>query len=271
MSQARRPLIAGNWKMFKTRAETSAYIAALRSREPLPTDVDAVLCPPFTALATAQAALDGSSVALGAQTMAAEENGAFTGEISPLMLRDVGVRFVILGHSERRRDNGESDAAINRKIVAALAHGMTPIVAVGETAQEHAAGQTTARVVAQTQAAFAGRSAAEVAQCVVAYEPIWAIGSGNADTPEGANAVMAAIRAALPGLEHARLLYGGSVKPENIAALLAQPHIDGALVGGASLDPTSFAALLAHVSERRDPSGNANVDGALRSQSNVTT
>ncbi len=156
------------------------------------------------------------------------------------------MRWVILEHSERRRFCGESDEAINRKIPAALGHGITPIVAVGDTTQEHKAGRTEYRVIAQTRAAFAGISAADVSRCVVAYEPIWAIGSGESASPEEVNAVMAEIRAAVTGLDRSRILYGGSVKPDSIASFVAQPHIDGALVGGASLEARSFAALLAN-------------------------
>jgi triosephosphate isomerase len=172
------------------------------------------------------------------------DHGAFTGEVSPPMLVAVGARWVILGHSERRAYSGETDAAINKKIPAALAHGITPIVAVGETLEEHEAGLAISRVVSQIQAAFAGIAEADVARCVVAYEPIWAIGTGKVDSPTNANATMGAIRAAVAGLESTRLLYGGSAKADNIGALVAQRHIDGALVGGASLDPKSFAALL---------------------------
>jgi triosephosphate isomerase len=172
------------------------------------------------------------------------ESGAYTGEISAAMLVELGVRWVILGHSERRQAAAESDESVNRKVVAALAAGLIPIVAVGETSEEHAAGLASERVCAQTRGAFAGISAADVATCVVAYEPIWAIGTGQIDHPADANATMGAIRGSVAGLAHARILYGGSVKPDNIGALVAQPNIDGALVGGASLDPASFAALL---------------------------
>jgi triosephosphate isomerase len=237
-------LVVGNWKMFKTPAETVAFVNELQALAPDPGDTDAVICPPFVALPAAGAALEGGAVGLGAQTMHWADTGAFTGEISPPMLVACGVKWVILGHSERRAYCGEIDTSINKKIPAALAHGITPIVAVGETDAEHQAGLARDRVIEQIQAAFAGISEADVKRCVVAYEPIWAIGTGNVDSPENANAIMGAIRAAVPGLEHTRLLYGGSVKPDNIAALVAQEHINGALVGGASLDPKSFAALL---------------------------
>ncbi|MGD0474622.1 MAG: triose-phosphate isomerase [Candidatus Velthaea sp.] len=237
-------LVVGNWKMFKIPAEAVRFVTDLQALAPDPNDTDAVICPPFVDLPAAGAALEGTAIGLGAQTMHWADTGAFTGEVSPPMLVACGVRWVILGHSERRAYCGEIDTTINKKIPAALAHGITPIVAVGETDAEHQAGQARERVIAQIQAAFAGVPEADVIRCVVAYEPIWAIGTGNVDSPENANAIMGAIRAAVPGLEKTRLLYGGSVKPDNIAALVAQEHINGALVGGASLDPKSFAALL---------------------------
>jgi triosephosphate isomerase len=243
---ADRPLVAGNWKMNKTIAETIAFVREALARQPDLDAVDAVIFPPFTALSAAGEALTGSRLGLGGQTMCDAESGAFTGEISPLMLLDCGARWVILGHSERRANNGETDAAVNRKVHAALRLGITPIVAVGESAADHAAGRTHAHVTAQTTAAFDGVTAADVARCVMAYEPIWAIGTGLADSPSGANDVMAEIRGSVAGLEQTRILYGGSVKPDNIGAFVAQPHIDGALVGGASLDPYSFCELIAN-------------------------
>ena len=249
---AARALVAGNWKMYKTIAEAVACVRALLALEPDLDGVDAVLFPPFTALRATADALERSPIGLGAQTMSEAERGAYTGEVSPDMLLDCGASWVILGHSERRALCGETDAGVNRKVHAALHHGITPIVCVGETADDHAAGRTHAHIVGQSTAAFAGVAPENVARCVVAYEPIWAIGSGTPDSPAGANGVMAQIRAAVPGLERTRVLYGGSVKPENIGAFVAQPHIDGALVGGASLDAASFAALLANA---RVPAG----------------
>jgi triosephosphate isomerase (TIM) len=246
---SRTPLIAGNWKMHKTIPEALGFVRELLALGPDCRSADAVVCPAFTALAAVRDARAGSPVALGAQTMWYAESGAFTGEVSPLMLRDCGVTWVVLGHSERREFCGEIDDTINRKIAAALKHGITPIVAVGETADEHAAGFTRDRVVTQIRGAFAGIPMGDVARSVVAYEPLWAIGSGQSDSPEGANAVMGEIRAAVAGLADVRILYGGSVKPENVGSFVAQPNIDGALVGGASLDPRSFAALLANAAE----------------------
>ncbi len=241
---ANRPLIVGNWKMHKTVAQTVTFIEELRkSRLPL-AEVDAVICPPFTSLEAARNALAGSPIGLGAQNMHWAPEGPFTGEISPLMLVELGVRWVVLGHSERRAMFGELDERVNEKVRAALAYGITPIVAVGETAEEHAAGEALAKVQFQVRAAFSGIPPADVARCVVAYEPIWAIGTGHADSPQQANAIMGEIRRAVHGLADVRLLYGGSMKPENVTAFVAQPNIDGGLVGGASLDPASFVALL---------------------------
>ena len=243
----RRPLIAANWKMHKTVADGLAFVGAFLAGGDADGElVDVVIAPPFTALFSIAEALNGTSVALGAQTMHYAQQGAFTGEISPLMLRDLGVTYVILGHSERREHYGEMDADVNLKMKSALAHGITPIVAVGETAAEHELGLTHERVVTQARAAFEDIAPGDIAQCVVAYEPIWAIGTGHSDTPENANAVMGTIRACLPALADVRILYGGSVKPETIAAFMAQPNIDGGLVGGASLTVESFGPLVRH-------------------------
>jgi triosephosphate isomerase len=232
--------------MHKTVGESTAFVRELLALEPDLDAVDAVIFPPFTALCAAGEALAGSRLGLGGQTMCDCDNGAFTGEISPLMLLDCGARWVILGHSERRANNGETDAAVNRKVHTALRVGITPIVCVGESADDHAAGRTHEHVVRQASAAFDGVTPDDVARCVVAYEPIWAIGTGLADTPAGANDVMEQVRGSVAGLEGSRILYGGSVKPDNIGAFVAQPHIDGALVGGASLGAASFADLIAN-------------------------
>jgi triosephosphate isomerase len=239
-----KTLVVANWKMHKTPVEAVRFVHELRALEPDLSHADAVICPPFIALSAVGDALGDAPIGLGAQTMHWADSGPFTGEISPLMLLACRARWVILGHSERRALAGEYDDMINRKIRSALAHGLTPIVAVGETLEEHGAGLARERVVAQTRAAFLDIAPADVARCVVAYEPIWAIGTGNVDNPADANAIMGAIRAAADGLGGSRILYGGSVKPENIAMLVGQEHIDGALVGGAGLDPVSFAALL---------------------------
>jgi triosephosphate isomerase len=240
----RRPLIAGNWKMHKTTGETRAFIRELREL-PLPDGVDVVICPPFTALAAAAEELHGSRIALGAQTMHEATHGPYTGEIGPSMLRDLGVTHVLLGHSERRRSCGETDEAVARKARSALEHGLTPIVAVGETAQEHAAGLAIEKVVMQTQVALGDLNAEAIEACVLAYEPIWAIGTGLVEDPLLSDRVMYRMRTALPALHNARLLYGGSMNPKNAAPIMAQPNIDGGLIGGASLAVPSFAELIA--------------------------
>jgi triosephosphate isomerase (TIM) len=239
----RRPLIVGNWKMHKTLAQTRELLQALRTQA-LPAAVDVVVCPPFTALAAASEELRGSRIALGAQTMHEEEQGAFTGEVSPIMLRELSVSHVILGHSERRRFCGETDESIARKVRAALAHDITPIVAVGETAEEHERGLAIELAVSRTRAAFTELTQKEVARCVVAYEPIWAIGTGLVDEPTETNVVMGAIRSCLPGLQNASILYGGSMKADNAAALVKQSNIDGGLIGGASLTAQAFLAVI---------------------------
>jgi triosephosphate isomerase len=240
---SRRPLIAGNWKMNKTVAETRELLSSLAQRH-LPPEVDVVVAPPFTALAAASEALRGTKIGLGAQTMHEGKSGAFTGEISAVMLRELGVTHVILGHSERRQYNGETDSTVKHKVRAALDFGITPIVAVGETAQEHEAGYTFAKVEHQTRAALRGLSREEIASCIIAYEPIWAIGTGLVDSPENANATMAHIRASVEGLAAARILYGGSMKGDNATALMAQAEIDGGLIGGASLTADAFEAVI---------------------------
>lgn len=244
----RRPLIAGNWKMHQTAASAAVLISEIRATiEPQSYgDVDVVLCPPYTALASAARAIAGSALQLGAQDVSAFEWGAYTAQISAPMLLEFGTRYVIIGHSECRTYAHLSDEQINAKVRRCFEHGLTPIVAVGETHEEHAAGETRERVSGQIRAAFAGVQASDVERAVVAYEPIWAIGSGTSDTPEEAASVIAAIRSAVPGLERARCLYGGSMKPENAAALLAQPEIDGGLIGGASINAHSFAQIVEH-------------------------
>jgi len=239
----RRPLIVGNWKMNKTIAEGRSLAAELGALG-LPPEIDVAIAPPFTALAAVREALRSSPIALAAQTMHDAAQGPFTGEISAPMLAEIGCAYVILGHSERRTYCGESDDAVNRKVRAALAHGIVPIVAVGESATEHELGETHAKVTSQARAAFEGVPPENVARCVVAYEPIWAIGTGMNDSPLDANNVIAQIRSSVSGLEGARILYGGSMKGDNAAALMAMPAIDGGLIGGASLTAASFAAVI---------------------------
>ena len=212
---------------------------------------DVVVCPPFTDLRTIQTILESDEIpiGLGAQNCHFEESGAFTGEVSPPMLAKLNVQYVIVGHSERRQIFGETDDTVNRKLRAVLKHEMIPIVCVGETLEERDAGQTEVRVDDQTRAAFAGVKADAAERCVLAYEPIWAIGTGRNATPDDANATIGVIREVLRDLygksaEAIRIQYGGSVKPGNIADLMAEPEIDGALVGGASLDPDDFARIV---------------------------
>lgn len=242
----RRILIVGNWKMNKTIAEARALVRALLENPAWQhPDVDVVIAPPFTALPAVSELLAGNpKLCFGAQTMHWAEAGAFTGEISAPMLVELGCRYVLLGHSERRAHCGETDEGVNRKVKSALDHGLTPIVAVGETLEQHKAGEAKLRVASQVGAAFEGITEAERARCVIAYEPIWAIGTGLAEDPASANEVMGVIRGVDASFENVQILYGGSVKPANIAGFMAQDNIDGGLVGGASLDPAGFAELV---------------------------
>ena len=245
----RTPIIAGNWKAFKTIPEALALVGELADSVRGVHGVEVAVCPPFTALAAVAERLRGTGIKVGAQTMYWEKQGAYTGEITPLMLQGL-VDYVIIGHSERRKLFGETDETVNKKVHAALAHGLLPIVAVGENLDENEAGQTGAVVTRQMRGAFQGLSADQARTCVVAYEPVWAIGTGRAATPEGANGVIAQIRATLAELygdavaQTIRIQYGGSVTPANARELLSQPDIDGALVGGASLKAPDFTAIV---------------------------
>ncbi len=246
----RTPLLAGNWKMYKTTGEARELVEALLHGLGDVSDREVLVCPPFTALQTVGALLAGTPVKLGAQDAYTETQGAYTGAISPLMLRDLGCTYVIAGHSERRAIFGEDDALINRKVRAALAHGLLPIMCVGETKPQRDAGQAETIVVAQVRAGLAGMTPEQIGQIVIAYEPVWAIGTGDTATPDDAQAMHATIRrtlADLAGTDVAatvRIQYGGSVKPDNVDELMAQPDIDGALVGGASLKADSFLRIV---------------------------
>ncbi|HUY11600.1 MAG TPA: triose-phosphate isomerase [Candidatus Dormibacteraeota bacterium] len=244
-----RIIVAGNWKMHKTAAETRAFFDAFLPRATaVPEGVTIVVAPPFTALASASESLVAQSrVSLGAQTMHWETSGAFTGEISAPMLLEFGVTHVILGHSERRMYCNELDAAVNLKVKAALAHGLTPIVAVGESLAERQADATDERVTTQTRAALEGLSSADIARVALAYEPIWAIGTGHNCDPAEANRVMGVMRACVDGLAAVPILYGGSMNSGNAATYLAQANINGGLVGGASLDANGFVELIGRV------------------------
>jgi triosephosphate isomerase len=246
----RKPVIAGNWKMYKTRSETAATLRALRGEVDGEQRVEVVVCPPFTSLAAAAEVLAGSTISLGAQNTAWEDEGAFTGEVSPGMLLDCGCRYVILGHSERRQYFSESDEMIARKLAKVLSTPLIPILCVGETLEEREAGRVSEVVLGQLRRDLADLTEESVSRIIVAYEPVWAIGTGRTATPDTAEEVHGMIRQWLsrtysPQMaEGLRILYGGSVKPGNIAELMAQPDIDGALVGGASLDAASFARIV---------------------------
>lgn len=249
---ARRPMVAGNWKMHKTAGEGAILTQNIESLvSGFWDDVDVVVCPPFTALKSVSTVieLDKLTMGLGAQDVYWEPDGAFTGAISTRMLVDLRCDYVIVGHSERREYFGETDESVNKKVRAVFLAGMVPIVCVGESLATREAGDTDAHVRAQVRAALAGVSAEEAARVIIAYEPIWAIGTGRTPTPESANDVSRSIRATVgalfgqPAALSARVLYGGSVKPENASMFFTEPDIDGALVGGAALDAGSFAAI----------------------------
>jgi triosephosphate isomerase len=245
----RRKLIAGNWKMYKTSADAAALVnEIMKGVSGAPSD--ALVAPPYTALVSAVAAAKGSAVAVAAQNMHFEKEGAFTGEVSPLMLKDIGVTHVILGHSERRQYFAETDEGVAKKTKVALDNGLTPIACVGELLAEREAGQTMEVIGRQVDAILRALTADEATRIVIAYEPVWAIGTGKVATPEQAQEVHAYIRkriVAVHGSKVAdvlRLLYGGSVKPDNVKGLMSQADIDGALVGGASLRADSFLKLV---------------------------
>jgi triosephosphate isomerase len=249
----RRPIIAANWKMYHDHLvaiQVVQKLSYLIEKDELKA-CDVVICPPFTNLRTLQTLIEADklSFGLGAQNCFYEDEGPYTGEVSPVMLAKLNVAYVIVGHSERRQFFGETDDDVNKKLRAVLKHGMQPIVCVGETLDERQAGATESKVSNQTRAAFGGVKAAQAEHCVVAYEPIWAIGTGHNATPMDADETIGVIRAVLRDLyggvaDAMRIQYGGSVKPGNIAELMAMPEIDGALVGGASLDPDDFARIV---------------------------
>lgn len=246
----RVPFVAGNWKMHKTTAATRTMLAALLPRLPAAGGVEVGVAPPFTALSAAAEALAGSGVRLGAQNLYPAVEGAYTGEVSPVMLADVGADFVILGHSERRALLGEDDDLVGRKVAACISHGLTAMLCCGETREQRDAGRTEQVLERQLRAALASAEPAWPQRLVVAYEPIWAIGTGLTATPAMAQEAHAFLRGLLGGILGAaasgiRILYGGSVKPDNAAELMAQPDVDGALVGGASLEAAPFAAIVA--------------------------
>ncbi len=250
MTLERRPYVAGNWKMWGTREQVRDYCERLPDSlsDSVPSDVG--VCAPFTALVTAVETLRGSSVRVAAQNMHQEEEGPFTGEVSAPMLVELGVDGVVLGHSERRELFGETDRALQDKVPAALSAGLEPILCVGESEDEREAGETQRKLRHQVQEALDKVPEERLADVVIAYEPIWAIGTGRTATPDQAQEAIAFVRALVgdrsrEAAERVRVLYGGSVKPDNAAEILVQPDVDGALVGGASLDPEGFARIVA--------------------------
>lgn len=246
----RKPIIAGNWKLNNTTTQAVEFVTLLKRGLSEVTDVDIVVCPVVTAIAVVHDVLLESNIAIGAQNLYWEDSGAFTGEVSAPLLKEIGVEYVIIGHSERRQYFGETNQTVNKKIRAALNHGLTPIVCVGEVLDERENNKTFDVIRTQCKESLAGFSADEMKAMVIAYEPVWAIGTGKTATPAQAQEVHKFIRELLVKMhneevaETLRLQYGGSVKPENIAELMAQPDIDGALVGGASLKADSFVSIV---------------------------
>jgi triosephosphate isomerase len=248
----RKKIIAANWKMNKTCAEAASFLDAFLLEVAEVAHVEMVIVPPFTALSKVSERLSapGCNVKLGAQNMSEQKDGAFTGEISATMLRELFVRYVVLGHSERRSLYGETDAIVNKKVRAAIDASLKPIVCIGETLAERDGGKVEEVLETQLRGSLAGLSAKELSELVLAYEPVWAIGTGRTASPEQAQEAHAFIRKTIAAMSDAatadkiRIQYGGSVKPENTEALMGQADIDGALVGGAALDPRSFAAIV---------------------------
>ena len=250
MSKKRKPIVAGNWKMNKTVAEAIDLANAIKRDLAGCKDVDIVLCPPFTALKSVGEAITGTHLDLGAQNMHWEKNGAFTGEVAAGMLRELYCHYVILGHSERRSYFGETDEIVNKKTKAALAANLKPIVCIGETLQEREASRTAEVITTQVRGSLAGLSPRELVECILAYEPVWAIGTGKTASPQQAQEVHALIRSLLKDIadeavaQSVRIQYGGSMKPANAKELMSQPDIDGGLIGGAALEARSFVEIV---------------------------
>ncbi|MGM0523604.1 MAG: triose-phosphate isomerase [Bacillota bacterium] len=246
----RKPIIAGNWKMNKTLAEAKSFVADTKNNVPASDAVDSIICAPFPFLHALVEDTKGTDLKIAAQNMHFEESGAFTGEVSPAVLKDLGVTYVVLGHSERREMFNETDESVNKKAKAAFNYDLTPIICVGETLEQREANQTMDLVADQVTKALDGLTEDQVKQSVIAYEPIWAIGTGKTATSEQANEVCTHVRKTVASVvssdaaEAVRIQYGGSVKPANIDELLQQSDIDGALVGGASLEADSFLKLV---------------------------
>jgi triosephosphate isomerase len=246
----RQPLVAGNWKMHGSRAENAALVRSLLDLLAADSGTEVLVCPPFVYLQELGRLLKDTDIALGAQSVCAEAQGAFTGEVSATMLKDVGCRYVLVGHSERRQLYGEDDALVARKFVAAQSHGLVPVLCVGETLDEREGGRTAQVVARQLDAVLEVAGVGSLAKAVIAYEPVWAIGTGRTATPEQAQEVHAMIRGRVAALDgtiagSVRVLYGGSVKASNARELFAMPDIDGGLVGGASLKADEFARICA--------------------------
>lgn len=246
----RKKVIAGNWKMNKVLAEANQFVQEVATKLPNDEKTEAIVCAPFPFLPSLVEKTKGTNLKIGAQNMHFAENGAFTGEVSPVMLKDLGVTHVVIGHSERREYFAETDETVNKKVHAAFQHGLTPIVCVGETLEQREANETKQHVETQVKKALSGLSIEEIARTIIAYEPIWAIGTGKTASNQDANAVCAHIRRVIKEFstteisEKVIIQYGGSVKPANVDELLAQSDIDGALVGGASLEAESFLQLV---------------------------
>ena len=255
----RTPYVVGNWKMHGTVSEARDLAQAVRDGLKRPRGVEVAVCPPFTALPAVSEVLAGSPVALGAQNCHWEDKGAFTGEISPLMLVDLGCRLVLLGHSERRHIFRETDEEINKRVVAALRHGLRPLLCVGETVEERRQGLTFTVVEGQLRAGWAGLSAEEIGRCCLAYEPVWAIGTGVNATPSQAAEVHGYLRGLISEVgskelaQSVRILYGGSVKPDNAGSFTEEPDIDGVLVGGASLQAPGFITIAKKCAAKSGP------------------
>lgn len=253
----RRPFIAGNWKMYKTIAEALSFVQSFKPMVVAATHCEIVLAPPFTAIKAMADRLEGSNVGIAAQNLAADAGpGAFTGEVSAAMLLDAGARYTIIGHSERRQFFGETDESVNRKLAVALAEGLLPIVCVGERLEDRDAGRAETIVAKQLAGGLRNLTVTDASRIIIAYEPVWAIGTGRTATPETAQQMHALIRSRIREMfgdqiaERIRILYGGSVKPENAAALMSETDIDGALVGGASLEAESFAQIVNYNNNR---------------------
>jgi len=251
----RKTIIAGNWKMYKTLREGQELVIALRRELYQIEDVDIVVCPPYTLLAYLADALETSNILIGAQDVYWQDEGAFTGEVSPVMLKDIGCKFVIVGHSERRQYFGETNESVNNKIKAALKHNLTPIVCVGETLSQRESGQTFKVLQDHIENGLKDISDTDIVRMVIAYEPVWAIGTGKNATPQQAQEAQKYIRDLLRKMynndiaDTVRIQYGGSVKPENITELMSQPDVDGALVGGASLKIETFTEIVRKAAE----------------------